>query len=92
MNITESVKKDRSSGLIFKTEISSLFIPYTHLQYIELVNDEKLHLVFYFLKHIVFMTAPMDILQYALEGCSKGEVSQIIFNDQVEIKIEERVG
>ena len=93
MDITKSVKKDhRSSGLIFKTEILSLFIPWVHLQYIELVNDGKSRLVFYFLKHTVSMTASIDILEYALEGCSKGEVSQLIFGDQVKITIEERVG
>ena len=83
----KSFQGGSSSGLVFKTEFSSLFIPLTHLLYFELVDDS---LIFYFLKHTITITAPIEVLELAFYSrCNTGSISTFICSEHVKITIKE---
>ena len=83
----KSFQSGSSSGVVFKTNFTSLFIPLTHLLHIELVDDT---LTFYFLNHTITITAPVEVLELAFYSrSSNGSISTFTAGKHVKITIKE---
>lgn len=89
MEITTSIIKQSCMGPVFKTESWSVFIPWIHLLHIHLLSHNKSSLVFQFSSHVVTIDAPLEILEYALECCQRGEFAGFKTNQNIKISIEE---
>lgn len=89
MEITTSVIKESCMGPVFKTESYSLFIPWIHLLHINFVPHGNSSLVFQFSSHIVTVCAPLEILEYTLECCQRGEFAGFKTNQNIKMAIEE---
>lgn len=90
MSFSNFIIKEQSVGLIFKKEGVFLFVPWIHLQYVDLVAHGNSALTFYFSTHTVTINAVPEILEYILHLCKKGELSEIISSKEINIDIEEK--
>ena len=83
----KSFQSGNSSGVVFKTDFLSLFIPIAYLLHIELVDDR---LIFYFLNHTITITAPVEALESAFYSrCNNGSISHFSCGEHVKIIIKE---
>lgn len=90
MSFANFIIKEQSVGPIFKKEGIFLFIPWIHLQYVDLVSHGDSSLTFYFSTHTVAIHALLEVLEYILHLCKKGELSEIISSKEINIDIEEK--
>jgi len=91
MSFSTFIIKEQSVGLIIKKEGIFLFIPWIHLQYVDLVSHGSSALTFYFSTHTVTLNAESEILEYVLQLCKKGDIAEIKESKEIKIAIEERL-
>jgi hypothetical protein len=91
MNFSNFITKEQSVGLIIKKEGIFLFIPWIHLQYVDLVSHGSSALTFYFSTHTVTLNAGSEILEYVLQLCKKGELGEVISSKEIRITLDERL-
>ena len=91
MNFTSSIIKGQSTGPIFRSESTTIFIPWIHLQHITLILHGNSTLIIYFSTHTVTINSAPEILEYALSLCGRGELSEFIYNKNITIDIEEKI-